>query len=360
MNKIVNMEQWGLNDFIKNQISPEEVGVIGRVITEGNKIYKIMTEQGVKIGEVKGKSIYESSGREEFPSVGDWVILDRIGSENGNARIERILQRKSKLSRKVAGKRFDEQIIATNIDYIFISMSLNNDFNLRRLERYLTIVWDSMAIPVILLTKADLSTDADKKILEIERVAPAVDILTTSVVTGDGIAAIRKYLTRGITIAFIGSSGVGKSSIINYLKGESVMEVQALRNDDKGRHTTTQRQMVAISGAGTIIDTPGMREIQMMDMGESLDRTFKDIDEIAKRCKFSDCQHQNEPGCAVREALESGEIDKDRWNNFLKMKKEIDYYNRKTDKKADNEYWLKFKKISIAQRQLNKERRKKQ
>jgi ribosome biogenesis GTPase / thiamine phosphate phosphatase len=138
------------------------------------------------------------------------------------------------------------------------------------------------------------------------------------------------------------------------------MEVQALRNDDKGRHTTTQRQMVAISGAGTIIDTPGMREIQMMDMGESLDRAFKDIDEIAQRCKFSDCQHQNEPGCAVREALESGEIDKERWNNFLKMKKEIDYYNRKTDKKADNEYWLKFKKISIAQRQLNKERRKKQ
>ncbi|HAE41539.1 MAG TPA: ribosome small subunit-dependent GTPase A [Clostridiales bacterium] len=349
----INLREWGLDDFIVKQISQSEIPNLGRIVTEGNKIYKIITEEGLITGEVSGKAIYDASGTDDFPAVGDWVLLDRVDAQSGNAIILKVLQRKSKLSRKVAGKRFDEQIIATNIDTIFITMSVNNDFNIRRLERYLTIVWDSMAVPVILLTKVDLCQNIDSKMLEIEAASPGVDILTTSAVTGEGIQQITTYLGPGKTVAFVGSSGVGKSSIINYLKGEKIMAVKDLRNDDKGRHTTTHRQLVPMSSGGVIIDTPGMREIQIMDVDTSLDKTFTDVETLAKNCKFNNCQHQSEPGCAIREALEDGTLDRGRWDNYIKMKKEIEYFIRKTDKKAESEYWNKIKKRSKLIKEIN-------
>lgn len=353
MIETINLREWGLDDFVLKQITQSELSFLGRIVTEGNKIYKVITKEGMITGEVSGKAMYDASGTDDFPAVGDWVLLDRLDGQSGNAIILKVLQRKSKLSRKVAGKRFDEQIIATNIDTIFITMSVNNDFNIRRLERYLTIVWDSMAVPVILLTKVDLCQNIDSKMLEIEAASPGVDILTTSAVTGEGIQQITTYLGPGKTVAFVGSSGVGKSSIINYLKGEKIMAVKDLRNDDKGRHTTTHRQLVPMSSGGVIIDTPGMREIQIMDVDTSLDKTFTDVETLAKNCKFNNCQHQSEPGCAIREALEDGTLDRGRWDNYIKMKKEIEYFIRKTDKKAESEYWNKIKKRSKLIKEIN-------
>lgn len=353
MIQTINLREWGLDDFVLKQITQSELSFLGRIVTEGNKIYKVITKEGMITGEVSGKAMYDASGTDDFPAVGDWVLLDRLDGQSGNAIILKVLQRKSKLSRKVAGKRFDEQIIATNIDTIFITMSVNNDFNIRRLERYLTIVWDSMAVPVILLTKVDLCQNIDSKMLEIEAASPGVDILTTSAVTGEGIQQITTYLGPGKTVAFVGSSGVGKSSIINYLKGEKIMAVKDLRNDDKGRHTTTHRQLVPMSSGGVIIDTPGMREIQIMDVDTSLDKTFTDVETLAKNCKFNNCQHQSEPGCAIREALEDGTLDRGRWDNYIKMKKEIEYFIRKTDKKAESEYWNKIKKRSKLIKEIN-------
>ncbi|MDP3386275.1 MAG: ribosome small subunit-dependent GTPase A [Eubacteriales bacterium] len=346
MIETTDLKQWGLDDFVLKQISQREISFLGRIVTEGNKIYKIITKEGLITGEVAGKAVYEASGTDDFPAVGDWVLLDRLDSQSGNAIILKVLQRKSKLSRKVAGKRFDEQIIATNIDTIFITMSVNNDFNIRRLERYLTIVWDSMAMPVVLLTKIDLRQNTDDRILEIEEAAPGVDVITTSAITGEGVQQLSRYLGPSKTVAFVGSSGVGKSSIINYMKGESIMAVKELRNDDKGRHTTTHRQLVPMASGGVIIDTPGMREIQIMDVESSLDKAFTDIDALAKNCRFNNCQHDSEPGCAINEALETGTLDRRRWENYIKMKKEIDYFIRKTDKKAESEYWNRIKKRS--------------
>ena len=343
-NNVLN--KWGLNEFILNNLENNDIKYLGRIVTEGDKIYKVATVNGILNGEVSGKLEYNAVGREDFPAVGDWVVLDRNEKNTGNAVIKTVLPRNTKVSRKVAGRKSDEQIIASNIDYIFICMALNSDFNKRRLERYLTIVWDSGAVPVVLLTKADLCEDVDAKVLEAEEVAIGVDIYVSSSVTGEGIESLEKYLYEGSTCAFIGSSGVGKSSIINYLIGEDFMKVNKIRNDDKGRHTTTHRELVQISGGGLIIDTPGMREIQIMDVDDSLDRTFSDIEELTRLCKFSDCQHDTEPGCAVKKALKSGKLDEGRWENYLKLKRETAFYKRKNNKKLESEYWEKMKKRS--------------
>src|SRR6056297_3652690 len=315
------LNKWGLNEFILNNLENNDIEYLGRIVTEGDKIYKIATIAGILNGEVSGKFEYNAIGREDFPAVGDWVVLDRNEKNTGNAVIKRVLPRNTKVSRKVAGRKSDEQIIASNIDYIFICMALSSDFNKRRLERYLTIVWDSGAVPVVMLTKSDLCNNVDQKVLEAEEVAIGVDIFVTSSITGEGIDNLDKYFIEGTTCAFIGSSGVGKSSLINSIRGDDFMKVKEIRKDDKGRHTTTHRELVQIPGGGIIIDTPGMREIQIMDVNDSLDKTFSDVEELTKMCRFTDCQHDTEPGCAVKKALESGKLEESRWENYLKMKK---------------------------------------
>jgi len=235
-------------------------------------------------------------------------------------------------------------VVAANVDTLFLCMALNNDFNLRRLERYLTIGWDSGAIPVVVLTKSDLCTDLESKISEVESVAFGVDVLVTSSMDVDGEMQIRPYIAEGKTVAFLGSSGVGKSTLINRLLGEDRLETQALRNDDKGRHTTTHRELILLPSGGMVIDTPGMRELGMWDSAEGVETTFADIEELANRCRFSDCTHTSEPGCAVLSALEDGSLDPSRWNSYLKIKTELEYA-------ADSESYLerkeqKFKEIS--------------
>jgi ribosome biogenesis GTPase len=306
----MNLKRLGWHDdFNINLIENQNIGRIGAVFQ--NK-FKVFCENKEIIADLKGKLIFEN----DFPVIGDWVIL------KDNLIID-ILPRKTKLSRKVAGKEIKEQIIASNIDYIFIVSSLNNDFNLSRLERYLTMVWESKATPVFVLTKSDIADDIDNKILSLENISFGVPIHIISNYNNTGINELYQYFENNKTIVLIGSSGVGKSTLINKLLGEDVLKTNGLRNDDKGRHTTTHRELFLLKDSGIIIDTPGIREIQLWN--GNLDNTFQDIEDLSQNCKFKDCQHIHEPGCAVKHAIEIGTLDKKRLLNYHKLKKELSY-----------------------------------
>ena len=317
------MKNLGLSERFITESTLYEGLYIGRVVSQYKNLYKVTTETGELTAEVSGKFRFNTTTLSNYPAVGDFVMIDRIDNKAGNAIIHHMLTRKSILIRKAAGTSNDEQIIASNIDTIFICMSLNKDFNLRRIERYLGIAWDSGAIPVIVLTKSDLCNNLSEKLVELDTVACGVDVIVTSSISEDGYLSVKDYIHSGETIAFIGSSGVGKSTLINRLIGESTIETKEIRNDDKGRHTTTRREMFLLPNGGVVIDTPGMREIGLESA--DLSKTFTDIDELSTRCKFNDCTHTNEPKCAVQEALEQGLISKDRLESYKKLKKETKY-----------------------------------
>ena len=323
MNKI-DLYDIGLNDRFKNEATMYDGNLcLARVSVQHKDMYKVITEGGEALAEVSGKFRNEALGTECFPAVGDWLMVDRLNDINGNAIIHHVLRRKSAFERKVAGNRRDIQIVAANIDIIFICMALNNDFNIRRLERYISVAWDSMATPVIILTKYDLCDNVLERQLEVESVAIGIDVLVTSSMSGEGYESIKNYIGKEKTVAFIGSSGVGKSTLINKLMGEEVLLTNGLRNDDKGKHTTTHRELLVLPKGGVVIDTPGMRELQLIT--GDVDKSFSDIDEIASNCKFSDCKHENEPGCAVRKAIEDGIIDIERFESYKKIQKELKY-----------------------------------
>ena len=272
--------------------------------------------------------------------------------DGGNAIIHQILPRKSCITRKAAGSARQEQVVAANIDTIFLCVSLNNDLNLRRLERYLSIAWDSGATPVIVLTKADLCDDLQAMTADVEAIAIGIDILVTSALEQDGFIQVLPYIRDGRTVAFIGSSGVGKSTLINCLLGENRLDTNGLRNDDKGRHTTTHRELILLPHGGMVIDTPGMSELGMWDSGSGIDQTFGEIEELISRCRFSDCSHQYEPGCAVQKALRDGLISDERWRSYLKLKSEAEYAEDSESYLAAKE--KKFKDIAKFSRSLKK------
>jgi len=261
--------------------------------------------------------------------------------------IHAVLQRRTRFVRKIAGSRSEEQIVGSNIDTVFLLTSLNQDFSLRRIERYLIVAWESGASPIIILSKSDLCDRVADRINEVQSVARGVPIHAISVVTGYGIQNIAQYFKRGQTVALLGSSGVGKSTLINHLAGVDLLKVQTVReHDDHGRHTTTHRELILLPAGGLVLDTPGMRELQLWEGDESLPSVFDDIEEIAGQCFFSDCRHQDEPGCAVREALAAGKIDTGRYESYEKLQKELKYLARRRDKASEIIEKKKWKKLS--------------
>lgn len=318
-----NLKTLGFSDRFAAESTLYQNLYVGRVFSQAKDLYKVMSENGELMAEVSGKFRFEAKTLSDFPAVGDFVMLDRDASANGNAIIHHVLSRKSAFIRKAAGTSNDEQIVASNIDTIFICMALNNDFNLRRLERYLSIAWNSGAAPVVVLTKSDLSDRLEQQLREVNAVALGADILVTTAVSEDGYSQIMPYIKEGHTIAFIGSSGVGKSTLINRLMGEERLDTNGLRNDDKGRHTTTRRELMLLKNGGIVIDTPGMRELGIESA--DLSKAFSDIDELSSMCKFHDCAHANEPGCAVQKAIQAGTLSAQRLLSYQKIKKEARY-----------------------------------
>ena len=289
-----------------------------RVIAVHRGLWKVETDGDEKFLNITG-TMHKNG---EFPVVGDWVVLGE-----GEDIIDEILPRKTKLSRKEAGSKITEQVLASNLDYVFIVSSLNDDFNIARLERYLTMVYESGAMPVFVLTKADIGEGIDTKVSELEDISFGVPIHTVSVEDEESIALLKTYFEKGNTIALVGSSGVGKSTLINKFLGREALKTADIREDDaKGRHTTTHRELFYID-KGAIIDTPGMRELQLW--GGDLSNTFEDIEELALKCRFSDCSHQNEPGCAVRNAMEIGQLSEERFERYKKLNKELRYIENK-------------------------------
>lgn len=295
-----------------------------RVSQQHRELYKVLSENGEFTARVSGKFAYQAIENGDFPAVGDWVMIEKNQGAN-EALIHHILPRKSAFERSVAGKSKQRQIIAANIDVVFICMSLNRDFNLRRLERYLTVAYSSGAVPVIVLTKTDLCEDIPLYKNKVQNIAPAADILLCSAFKENECDELLNYLKPGKTYAFIGSSGAGKSTLINLISGEKRFEVNGLRNDDKGRHTTTHRELILLNNGVVVIDNPGMRELQPETA--DISRSFEDIEELAMQCKFSNCTHTTEPNCAVTAAIKDGILDEKRFENYLKLQREISYHD---------------------------------
>ncbi|WP_342045265.1 ribosome small subunit-dependent GTPase A [Bacillus sp. OTU530] len=321
----IDMKHLGLTETFIQESQKYRDLYIGRVSSQFKSVYKVITEKGELTAEISGKFLHSVGAMSEYPSVGDFVMVDRTDNAQGNGIIHHILTRKSVFARKVAGTTSDLQVVATNIDTILICMSLNNDFNLRRLERYLSIAWDSGATPVIVLTKSDLCKDLESRLYDISLIAIGVDVLVTTSLSDDWQPAMKTYLSGGQTVAFIGSSGVGKSTLINCLLGHSVLDTGGIRNDDKGRHTTTRRELIFLPGLGVVIDTPGMRELGIISA--NLSKSFADIDDLAAQCHFNDCSHKSEPKCAVQKAIEDGHLSVERLESYWKLEKEAKYDN---------------------------------
>ncbi len=342
----VDLTTLGWSEFFEaNFKSYAEQGyTCGRVALEHKNLFRVYTQHGEVLAEISGKLRHEATSRRDLPAVGDWVVF-RAQSEQDRVRIHAVLPRRTNFARKIAGSRTEEQIVGANVDTLFLLTSLNQDFSLRRMERYLIIAWESGANPIIILSKSDLSDRVAGRINEVQAVARGVPIHAISVVTGTGLQDLAQYFKRGQTVALLGSSGVGKSTLINYLAGVDHLKVQTVReHDDRGRHTTTHRELVVLPTGGLVLDTPGMRELQLFDGG--LQSVFDDIEALAGRCFFSDCQHQDEPRCVVREALAAGTIDAERFQSYEKLQKELKYQARRRDKLSEIEERKKWKKLS--------------
>lgn len=313
--------------FMPDMMPENAQGIPARITAVHKERYALVCEFGETYGRLKTKEYF--GGFEEFPTTGDFVLINYI--PGSDSQIIRTLPRKTFFSRRDPTPGRGEQAVASNFDYVFIMQSLNHDFNAKRLERYLTLAWQSGAVPVVILTKADLVDDSDPYIRTVESYATGVFVCAVSSKNGAGLNALSDYMSPGKTIVFLGSSGVGKSSLVNALANEDIMTVNEIREDDsKGRHTTTHRQLIMLKNGAMIIDTPGMRELGMWDVTNGLGEAFADVEQYLGKCKFSDCKHQTEPGCAIKEAIANGELSRERWESYIKLKSEAKYSDDKS------------------------------
>ena len=352
----MNIKDYGLKEnLIKNV---DENKMIARIIATHKDRYEIVCDNVQGFAKIK-RGCYYDNPNSIYPTTGDFVIIE--WNSKGDSLITETLKRESSFSRTASSSdrirelhSQHEQLIAANFDYVFIMQSLNNNFNINRIERYLSLAWESGAIPVIILTKSDLVSNVQDYIDEVQSIAIGVDVYAISCITENGIEDIKKFFSKGKTIVFLGSSGVGKSTLVNTLYGENVMKTSEIRDDDsRGRHTTTSRNLIMLPNGAMIIDTPGMRELGMWNAESGISKTFQDIEQYIGKCKFSDCTHINEPGCKILEAIENGELQRERFEQYLKLQKES-RYNTDSNQYL-NEKKNKFKEIS----KINKHNRKK-
>lgn len=328
MSNIEEIRTLGWNDYISKDLNIDSYNALGRVITVDRELFTISTGKESFKAKISGKIIYKSTDSSDYPCVGDWVIYKKE-LEDDLGIIQSVIDRKSIIRRKIAGKTSDYQLIAANVDYAIIIQSCHYDFNINRLERYLVMVSDGGVTPIILLTKTDLVTPEELKQIkdQIQNAGINNAVMTISNVTGEGIASFKDSLIPMKTYCFIGSSGVGKSTLINNLTGKVSQITQSVSSTGEGRHTTVRRELIKLSNGAILIDNPGMREFGILGAEDGLEESYSDIEEIAVHCKFNNCTHTREPGCAILNALQTGEIDKSHFSNYLKLRAESEFNN---------------------------------
>jgi len=351
----MELEGLGYSDFFESNRKKLKLDdfEVARVVVEYRGAYKVKNDKGEYLGKVTGKQMFNASSREDYPAVGDWVVISEAGKEQ--AVIHSILPRRTIIKRKYSGKN-ETQIIATNIDVAFVVEAVDEDFSLNRFERYFALAKDGGVKPVIVLNKIDLisTEELGLKVAQLENRFADADVILTSIVDGKGLDELKVYILKGKTYCFLGSSGVGKSSLINKLLGESIIKTENISlSTGKGKHTTTNREMYFLENGGIVIDNPGMREVGMTDTGAGIDSLFDEISVLAKDCKYVDCTHVHEPGCAVLRALKSGDIDEKKYSNYINLKKEsLHYKMTELDKREKDRKFGKF--IKNAKKDIKK------
>jgi ribosome biogenesis GTPase len=345
------LAELGWGDDFQAAFTPHDAEGLNpaRVATQSHGLYRLLSALGEHRAERAGR-LRHVSETVDHPAVGDWVAADL--RDDGTGTIHTVLPRRTKFSRKEASgvsDRSHEQVVAANVDTVFIVQALGRDLSTRRLERYLTMGWESGARPVVVLTKADLHPDQD--LAEIDAIAFGVDVHVTSAVTGDGVDALGQYLGRGQTVALLGSSGVGKSTLVNRIAGHELLATAEVReSDERGRHTTTHRELVPLPAGGLLLDTPGMRELQLWESTDGLEQTFADVAELIAECRFSDCEHRTEPGCAVRAGLADGTLPQERWDAYTKLQRELRALEIRHDARLTSEARKERRRFARAQR----------
>jgi ribosome biogenesis GTPase len=334
----VSLFDYGWSTFFENSHKSLNMPecMPGRVLFAGSSSYRVVTEAGERQADLAGKLAHSAGSPADLPAVGDWVVISSAGP--GAARIEQVLPRRTRLSRKTAGSRTEEQVIAANMETVILVMGLDADYSIRRVERFLATIVQSGADPVIALNKVDLCPTSGDRLEEIRTIAPGRPVLLTNCLRGEGVKAVEGYIKPRETAVLVGSSGAGKSTLINQLLGRSAQKTLEVRSGDgKGRHTTTHREMFRLGSGGLLIDNPGIRELQLWVGDQSLDKSFPEISSLAERCRFRDCTHNREPGCAVLAALKSGDLATDRLDSYRKLQKEIGFLESRKDDAARRE-----------------------